>query len=358
MTLRIRSNVPLAELTTLELGGAAESFVAIESEAECLEALAHAEAHGLDVTLLGGGSNVVVPDAGVGGLVIAMRNRGIRLEARGDRSVRLHAAAGEPWESVVEAAVSRDLAGLECLTGIPGLAGATPIQNVGAYGQEVGDHLVSVDVYDRVERRRRTLDRDACELGYRDSRLKREPTRFVVLGVTFELEKGGAPKLRYGELIEACPPGASLAEVRRVVYGLRAKKSMVIEPSDPNRRSAGSFFTNPVVDASALAKVVEVAIARGLASNESEIPRYPQGDAVKLAAGWLIERAGVRKGLRRDHVGVSSAHALALVHHGGGRTGELLDLAREIRAQVEAVFSVRLETEPRLLGPRSAPALD
>lgn len=357
MSLAIETNVPLAPLTTFELGGAAESFVAVRSEAECLEALAHAEARGLPVTVLGGGSNVVVPDEGVRGLVLAIRSRGLHLEEVGGASVRLRASAGEPWEDVVEAAVSRDLAGLECLTGIPGLAGATPIQNVGAYGQEVGDRLVSVEAYDRETRRVITLDRDACELGYRQSRLKREAGRYVVLAVTFELTRDGAPSIRYRELAEACPEGASLAAVRRTVFALRKKKSMVLDPADPNRRSAGSFFTNPVVDADTFARVVEVALTRGLVAREEDVPRYPAGDAVKLAAGWLIERAGIQKGMRRGPVGVSSAHALALVHHGGGTTGELLALAASIRAQVEAVFGVRLEAEPRLLGPDGAPAL-
>jgi UDP-N-acetylmuramate dehydrogenase len=357
MSLRVERDVPLAPLTTLELGGAAEAFVAVESEAECLEAVEYAQAHGLALTFLGGGSNVVVPDAGVSGLVVAMRNRGIQFEEAAGRSVILRAAAGEPWENVVDAAVSRELAGLECLTGIPGLAGATPIQNVGAYGQEIGDQLVSVEVFDREEGMRRVLGRDDCELAYRDSRLKRDPTRFVVLAVSFELERGGAPALRYGELAEACPASASLAEVRHTVLALRRKKSMVLDPDDPNRRSAGSFFTNPVVDDETYARVVDAALARGLVEREDAIPCFPSDGRKKLAAGWLIERAGIHKGLRRGRVGVSSAHALALVHHGGGSTSELLALAGEIRAKVAAVFSVKLECEPQLLGPHGAPAL-
>ena len=357
MSLELEPSVPLAPLTTLELGGHAELFASARTSAECLEALEYAEARGLDVTFLGGGSNVVVPDEGVAGLVVAVRSRGLHFERGAGKSVTLRALAGEPWEGVVEAAVSRELAGLECLTGIPGLTGATPIQNVGAYGQEVGDRLVEVEVFDRLERRHRVLSREDCELGYRDSRLKRDPTRFLVLSVSFELEEGGAPSLRYGELTAACPEGASLAEVRRVVLALRRKKSMVIDPADPNRRSAGSFFTNPVVDAATLARVVEIAKTRGLVSRGDEVPRYPAGDAFKLAAGWLIERAGISRGLRRGAVGVSDAHSLALVHHGGGQTAELLALAAEIRAKVEAVFGVRLEAEPRLFGPAGAPAL-
>lgn len=357
MSVALEPEVPLASLTSLELGGAAELFAAVTSESECVEALELARERGLEVSLLGGGSNVVVPDEGVPGLVLALRSRGIELEPGRGRCVLLRAAAGEPWENVVEAAVSRELAGLECLSGIPGLAGATPIQNVGAYGQEVGDSLVSVEVFDRVEWRSRSLNREDCELGYRESRLKRDPGRFVVLSVTFELLGGGAPALRYRELEEACLPGASLAEVRRVVRALRRKKSMLLDPSDPNRRSAGSFFTNPVVDAATLAHVEEVARSRGMVQRADEVPRFAHGDRLKLAAGWLIERAGVTKGLRRGNVGVSTAHALALVHHGGGTAAELLELARTIRDDVESVFGVRLEAEPRLLGPRALPAL-
>lgn len=347
---RVERGRPLAPLTTIELGGAAEAFLRITDDAEALEALRWASERDLAVTVLGGGSNVVVADAGVPGLTIQMATRGLELSPEGDR-VRLRAAAGEPWEAVVALAVESGLSGIECLAGIPGLAGATPIQNVGAYGQEVSDTLDRVRVLDRESLCVHTLASDELELGYRDSSMKRSPGRFVVLGVELLLERGGPKPIRYAELSSALPSSPTLDEVRETVLRLRRKKSMVLDPSDPNRRSAGSFFTNPIVSAEAAARVFSIAVERGVVRDASSVPSYPAGvGRVKLAAGWLIEKAGIDKGLRRGPVGVSTAHALALVHHGGGTTRELLALAEEVRARVAEAFGVRLEIEPALLG--------
>ncbi|MBX3269929.1 MAG: UDP-N-acetylmuramate dehydrogenase [Sandaracinaceae bacterium] len=331
-------HVPLAPRTSLELGGEARFFVEATDERTVLEALAWAAARGLDARLLGGGSNLVVADAGFDGLVIEMAQRGLRF----DGGV-VTAAAGEPWDALVAATVARGLAGLECLSGIPGRAGATPIQNVGAYGQEVAETITTVRVLDRALQEERTLPAAECAFGYRDSRFKREPERWVVLEVTFALRPGGAPALRYAELTSALEGHAApdLATVRDVVIALRRKKSMVIDAGDPNRRSAGSFFTNPVV-APELADAVAAASSRPM-------PRWPTPDGrVKLAAGWLVEEAGFAKGTRRGAVGLSTAHALALVHHGGGSTAALLALADEICATVHARFGVTLEREPVL----------
>jgi UDP-N-acetylmuramate dehydrogenase len=286
------------------------------------------------VAILGGGSNLVVADAGFDGLVIEMAQRGI--EERGD-VVRV--LAGEPWDPLVEWAVSRSLAGLECLSGIPGRAGATPIQNVGAYGQEVSETIVSVRAIDRTSMAIVELDNKNCEFAYRDSMFKRVPDRWVVVSVDFALRKGGAPSVRYAELEkELSGRAADLETVRSTVLRLRRAKSMVIDPADENRRSAGSFFTNPIVD-DAIADAIPNA------------PRWPAGEGkTKLAAGWLIEQAGIHKGLRMGNVGVSSKHALALVHHGGGSSAELLALAERVRTAVRDRFGITLVPEPVLLG--------
>jgi UDP-N-acetylmuramate dehydrogenase len=350
LALAVAEHVPLAPLTTLELGGPARHFVRAEDEATVVEALRWASARGLPVFVLGGGSNLVVGDEGFDGLVLQVVPRGLEFHAAGSEMLVV-AAAGQPWDALVGEAVARQLAGVECLAGIPGLVGATPVQNVGAYGQEVGETIRSVRVLDRQTLTVAELAPAACRFGYRDSAFKRDPDRHVVLAVTFALRPGGAPALRYGELAQAVAPTATLAEVRAAVLALRRRKSMVIDPTDENRRSAGSFFMNPIVPAAQAEEVVRLAVSGGLVTDPAQVPRYPAPDGqVKLAAGWLIERSGVNKGYRRGPVGISSRHALALVHHGGGRTAELLALAREVRDAVAARFGVRLIPEPVLLG--------
>ena len=344
---------PLAPRTTLGLGGAAHRLVSARTEAEVIRALELADAEKLPLFVLGGGSNLIVPDEGYPGLVLSMAMRGVAtvpsVSRRGERTLRVTAAAGEPWDELVASTVANGWQGLECLSGIPGLVGATPVQNVGAYGQDVSETIVAVGVVDRQTRRTRALTPAECRFAYRDSALKREPARFVVTWVCFELRPGGPPALKYAELqrVFAGRAAPSLTEVREAVLVLRRAKSMVLDPFDPNRRSAGSFFTNPVVAPEVADEVVRRALERGLAASAAAVPRWPdEGGRVKLAAGWLIEKSGIAKGLRHGHVGVSSAHALALVHHGGGTTRELLELAEHIRARVQEAFGVELEREP------------
>ncbi|MEM8607537.1 MAG: UDP-N-acetylmuramate dehydrogenase [Myxococcota bacterium] len=344
--LAIQRDVPLAPLTTLELGGSARFFVRAADSATLRLALRWAREEEHSVAIMGGGSNLVVPDSGFDGLVVHMGLSDIAFDDDGTVAV----GAGVPWELVVDGAVTRGWAGLECLTGIPGSTGATPIQNVGAYGQEVAEVLDEVIALNRRTLELERMTATDCAFGYRDSVFKREPDRYVVCGVRFRLRPGGAPTVRYGELVRAVPSSPSLGDVRSAVLDLRRRKSMVIDPDDPNRRSAGSFFLNPVVSAADARRVVEQALAEGMASTETEIPQYPAGESgVKLAAGWLIERAGIAKGFRRGNVGVSSRHALALVHHGGGTTAELLALADEVRTRVQDRFGITLDQEPRVL---------
>jgi UDP-N-acetylmuramate dehydrogenase len=336
----IHERVPLAPKTTFELGGPARFYLRAADERTVIDGLVWARRRGVKVAILGGGSNLVVSDDGFDGLVIEMAQLGIEERAEGDRVI-VQAQAGEPWDPFVARAVAAGYAGLECLSGIPGRVGATPIQNVGAYGQEVSETLRSVRVIDRASLEARELAASACELRYRDSFFKQSPDRYVVVRATFALVPEGAPSVRYAELERALPPDRSLADVRDKVIELRRNKSMVIDEDDPNRRSAGSFFMNPIVDD---------AIVAPLIAKFPDMPRWAAEGKTKLAAGWLIERAGMERGMRHGHVGISSRHALALVHHGDGRTSELLELARRVRAAVEGAFGVRLELEPTLWG--------
>jgi len=344
--LEIQRNVPLAPLTTLELGGPARFFVRVVDTETLLAALRWAREEGLEAAILGGGSNLVVPDEGYPGLVIQMAIGDIDFGEAGTVEV----GAGVPWEVVVDGAVTRGWAGLECLTGIPGSTGATPIQNVGAYGQEVADVIERVLVVDRAGLTLEELAPEACEFGYRDSMFKRDPERYIVHAVRFALRPDGQGTVRYAELDKHVPKGGSLGEIRNAVLDLRRKKSMVIDPDDPNRRSAGSFFLNPVITVAEADRVAAFAVSEGLAPDVGAVPRYPTPSGhVKLAAGWLIEKSGIAKGTRRGSIGTSTNHALALVHHGGGTTTELLTFADEVRSRVEERFGVRLKREPRLL---------
>lgn len=349
--MHIARNVRLAQYTTFELGGPARLFVTVGSEEELRDALGFARVEHMPVFVLGGGSNLVVADRGFDGMVIHLRARGIETRTDGDRTL-LDVAAGEPWDPFVERAVAAGLAGVECLSGIPGSVGATPIQNVGAYGQEVAQTIVEVRSMNAVTGEQHRRAPEQCGFRYRHSVFKEAAARDeIVTQVTFALREG-PPTLRYPELQRAVigESAPTLSSVRATVIALRAAKSMVIDPADPNRRSAGSFFTNPVVAARQADEVARRAVLAGVIAAATDMPRYPEGDEVKLSAGWLIERSGMAKGTRRGNVGISSKHALALVHHGGGSAHELLALAREVVDAVLDRFGVRLRPEPVLLG--------
>lgn len=341
----LRRDVPLADLTTLGLGGPAEYFVDARTTREVLEAIAWADERGAPLTILGGGSNALVPDDGIAGLVLRLGDESRQVDRRAD-GVWVTVGAGADWAEFVDWTVDADLAGVECLAGIPGRVGATPIQNVGAYGQEVCETIARVSVYDRRTKTVVELDDDACGFRYRDSTFKRNPGSAVVLDVTFRLRPGGAPARRYAELERRTSADAGLRQVRDAVVEARREKSMVIDPQDPESRSAGSFFLNPIVSTDQAADVDARAAELGLPSP----PRWPYEDRVKFAAAWLIEKAGFPRGTRRGAVGQSAKHALALVHRGGGTMHALLAFAEEIAAAVRARFGVELHREPRLLG--------
>jgi UDP-N-acetylmuramate dehydrogenase len=345
----IERDVPLAMSTTLELGGPARWFVRAKTIDQLKAAVTWGRENAVETVILAGGSNLVVGDAGWDGLVVQLAVRGKNIG--GDGAV--FAAAGEPWDPLVEQTIARDLGGLECLSGIPGSVGATPIQNVGAYGQEIAEVLEAVHVLEIGSGTERVLAPAECQLGYRDSRFKREPGRVVVTGVQLRLRPHAHPVLRYAELQRALEGETpTLSRTREVVLELRRRKSMLVEPDDPNRRSVGSFFTNPIVSNEGADALVRRAVAHGLVDRPEDVPRWPAsvGGRTKLAAAWLIERAGIPKGYRRGAVGISSRHTLALVHHGCGTTKELLELAAHVRDAVLDAFGVELHLEPTLLG--------
>lgn len=349
--LAITEFVPLAPRTTLGLGGSARFFAEITDPDQVVEALEFAKHRGLPAFVLGGGANLVVGDHGFQGLVMCLRTRDMTWTDAGHAWL-VEAQAGETWDDVAAAAADRSAAGIECLAGIPGTVGAAPVQNIGAYGQEIADTIHRVRVLDRQTMRVHELDKAACAFGYRDSLFKRNSDRFVILSVTLELKKGTCPMPRYAELVRALGPCTpTVADLRHLVLDLRRAKSMLSAEDDPNRRSAGSFFTNPIVTPDIADQVAARALADQAIQGLTDMPRYPApGGGVKLAAGWLIEKSGLHKGFRMGPVGISSRHALALVHHGGGTTADLLRLATHVRDQVREHFAVVLTPEPVFLG--------
>ncbi|WP_437712348.1 UDP-N-acetylmuramate dehydrogenase [Sorangium sp. So ce448] len=371
MSLDVRESVPLAPLTTLGVGGPARYFAEAADEAAVVEAFRFAEARGVPLFVLGGGSNLLVADRGIDALVLRVRVRGIELlrgreEASGAETgggggeagrALVRAGAGEAWDDLVARSVAEGWAGLECLSGIPGDVGATPIQNVGAYGQEVAETIVEVRAIDRATGAAVVLSGADCGFGYRDSRFKRAwRGRYVITAVTFALRPGGAATVRYPELQRAlaAPAGGAappLGEVRSAVIALRRGKSMVLDPADENGRSAGSFFMNPTLAPGAAAGVLARIEAAGVLAPGEAIPQFPaDGGRVKLSAAWLIERAGFARGTRHGAAGISTRHTLALVNRGGATAEELLGLARRVRQGVLDRFGVALSAEPDLVG--------
>lgn len=342
-------HVPLADRTTIGLGGTARYFLSCNTPEDVSAGLRFAHERQLPVQVLGGGSNIVFPDEEYPGLVLHVGIRGIAITDDGD-SMLATVAAGEPWDAFVEHCVNDGLGGIECLSGIPGLVGATPIQNVGAYGQEVSETVVDVKALDRSSGNVVTIPAAECGFGYRQSRFKGDDAdRYIILEVRFRLRKSAVPVIRYPELqkhigagsnLESLQPGRpSLRAVREGVIALRRKKSMVVDPADPNSRSVGSFFMNPVLSQEAFENL------KSRWSGKQPVPSFPASAGVKVPAAWLVERAGFPRGFTKGGVGVSEHHALALINR-GGTTRELLDLAAAVQRRVYERFGVRLEREP------------
>jgi UDP-N-acetylmuramate dehydrogenase len=335
--VQVRRNARFAELTTLGVGGPIDRLVEVSDPDELIAAVGEADAAGRPLLVLGGGSNLIGPDAGWPGDVVVVRSRGVERDGS-----RLVVQAGEPWDDLVAYTVEQRLAGMEALSGIPGSTGATPVQNVGAYGQEVGQVITAVRVWDRARSAEQVLTPEECGFAYRDSRLKREPGRFVVLTVSFGLEPGELSRpVGYAELARILGvelgERAPLADVRAAVLELRRGKGMVWDLADPTSRSAGSFFTNPVVPAQ---RAVE------------GCPSWPAGDGVvKLSAAWLVQHAGFGRGTRHGRVGTSPRHSLALTTEPGATAEELLAFSEKIIAAVQERFGVTLEREPTAITP-------
>lgn len=352
--LSIRENVSLAPLTTLGVGGPARWFSEIHDDEQLREALRFARTHSLEVFILGGGSNLVISDTGFDGIVLRIVSRGIEQRRRDDGKVEITAAAGEPWDELVRFAVERNLAGMECLSGIPGSTGATPIQNVGAYGQEVAETVTTVDLLDRNSLEAVTFTNADCRFGYRQSIFKSEAKdRYVVTRVRYALVRDGAPSIRYPDLQkyfdEQKTPSPTLAETRAGVIAVRRRKGMVLDPLDPDTRSDGSFFMNPVVP-SGDAKMF-IARAREIVGTETKIPAFPAGEGkTKLSAAWLIEHAGFSKGFVRGNAGLSSKHALAIINRGNASAEEIVALKEEIQRGVFEKFGVEIHPEPNFIG--------
>jgi UDP-N-acetylmuramate dehydrogenase len=350
---KIEARVPLAPLTTLGIGGEARWYLRASNVDQISAGLAWAKSRGIDVFVLGGGSNVLIADEGFDGLVIRIDLRGITLFAE-QPYVGVKCAAGEPWDPFVEHAVLREWAGIECLSGIPGSVGATPIQNVGAYGQDVSETIVRVEALDRTSGTVRWFTKEECRFGYRRSFFKNdEPGRYIVLAVAFRLQPGGEASVRYPELRAYLDErGESLTDLRQVrsaVIAIRKRKGMVIDPNDPDSRSDGSFFMNPVVDAAALEAFLRR--AEVVAGEDARIPHFPADDGtVKLSAAWLIEHAGFHKGLVHGNVGLSSKHTLAVINRGGGTAKEVLDLVQLVQTGVRDTFGVEIRPEPNFVG--------
>lgn len=352
----IESKVLLALHTTIQLGGAAAHFVRCTSIKDIAEALLWAKQRGLPVHILGGGSNTVFPDSGFPGLVINIALKGLRFIDDGD-VVRVHAAAGEEWDRVVVKTLDRGLCGLESLSGIPGYVGAVPMQNVGAYGQEVSRVIERVFAIDRATFKTVEFSGEQCDFSYRQSRFKGvDRDQFVITKVILRLPKDGPLHVTYPELRAAVESTARMDfshttrenafHIRQCVLALRRKKSMVVDPLDPNTHSCGSFFLNPVLTE----KQFNELQGRAAPTGAGEIVFFNHEGAIKVSAAWLIEHAGFRKGERRGGVGISQNHTLALVNY-EGTTKQLVTFANEIQDKVHEIFGVRLAIEPVIVRP-------
>jgi UDP-N-acetylmuramate dehydrogenase len=342
----IQENVPLAPLTTFRVGGPARYFLEASTVGEIREGVAFAQSHELPVFVLGGGSNLVVSDSGWPGLVLKIGLSGVEENGQSLFDV----GAGEDWDKFVARAVARSCAGIECLSGIPGSVGAAPVQNIGAYGQEVAETIESVQVLDLKNAQVRELCNEACEFSYRASTFNgSQRGRFIILRVRFELNPGGEPRIEYADLKKHFagwnkPP--SLANVREAVRKIRAGKGMLIIPGDEDSRSAGSFFKNPIVSPEQHHDLEERARARGL-----QLPSYPALEAhKKISAAWLVEHSGFTRGYGKGPAGISRKHALAIVNRGHATAADIMALKNDILHRVQEIWGVHLESEPVFVG--------
>jgi UDP-N-acetylmuramate dehydrogenase len=347
--MEIQENIELAPLTTLRVGGRARYFLCAQTIEDVQTAVEFADARKLSLFVLGGGSNVLISDNGWPGLVIQIGISGID-HSHEREAIRFVVGAGEEWDAFVALCATRNIAGIECLSGIPGSVGATPVQNVGAYGQEVSQTIVSVEVFDLATKQVREMTAEDCEFGYRSSVFNtRERRRYIILRVIYELRHGGLPIVQYADLrnyFSGRDETPTLPEIREAVLKIRASKGMLITPGDPDSLSAGSFFKNPVLTAAQFDELLRRAQDRNL-----QVPSYPAlSQQKKISAAWLVENSRFAKGYVKGHAGISTKHALALVNRGGASAAEILALKEEIQQRVAQVWGIKLEPEPVLVG--------
>ena len=346
--MKLQENVALAPLTTLKVGGVARYFAEARTEVQVAEIFSLAEQRGLPIFVLGGGSNVVIADAGWPGVVLHIRIEGIS-ERDENSSHIFDVGAGHDWDAFVAHAVAKNCGGVECMSGIPGSVGGTPVQNVGAYGQEVAETIVEVRAFDTKSRSLTTLSNADCRFSYRSSIFNSgEPGRYVVLRISYALTPNAPPHIEYADLKKffATRNAPTLAETRAAVREIRHRKAMLIVEGDPDCRSAGSFFKNPVISPEKYQELSAIAASRRL-----QVPRFPAaGGKVKTSAAWLVEQSGFSKGLSRGRVGISSKHALALVNRGGASAQDIVSFKNEIQERVNREFGIFLSPEPVFVG--------
>lgn len=346
---KIKENFKLKNFTTLKIGGSARFFLSAQTVDDVMEAVAFAEANDLDLFILGGGSNILISDEGFDGLVLQINLKGIEIEDQTNEIITVSAGAGEDWDDFVAFCVEKNFAGIECLSGIPGFVGGTPIQNVGAYGQEVSETISTVEVFDRKSKEILTLNNADCKFTYRTSLFNTtEKNRFVVLKVTYRLKKNGSPKIVYKDLIEFFEgKNPDLHETRVAVCRIRAEKAMLVRQVGLDAQSAGSFFKNPVVSNHTFKQIADAAKKMGV----EDIPAFrTDSKNVKIPAAWLIEKSGFQKGFQKGNAGLSTRHTLALTNRGKATAKDIIALKNEIQKRVWELFGIELKTEPVFVG--------
>lgn len=352
--INFQQDILLSNLTTIKLGGKAKFFYECKTAEDLKDCLVFARKENIPVQVIGGGSNIIFPDEDFNGIVIKINIKGIELEVACNDFLIVKVGAGEKWDDFVKLCIDNDLAGIECLSGIPGSVGATPIQNVGAYSQEVSETILSVIALDRESLELVKFENKACKFGYRQSRFKNENRdKFIITEIIFKLKKYGEPNIKYTEInkkIEADSNYNLLKEgkekltiVRNIVLETRRKKSMVIEENDLNTISCGSFFTNPVLSEKEFEKFEKICEVNNLS-----FPSLKTPEGIKVQAAWLIENSGFYKGFRKWGAGISENHSLALINCGGS-TKELLELAEDIENTVNTKFGIKLKKEPTIV---------
>ncbi len=347
--MNIQENLPLAPLTTFKVGGPARYFAEAKAVREVSEAVDFANARALPLFVLGGGSNLVISDAGWHGMVLKIAVAGIEQRKENGKTI-FEVGAGEEWDKFVACAVGKNCAGIECLSGIPGSVGGTPVQNVGAYGQEVSETIDSVVALDLKDGQLRDFCNEACGFSYRASIFNTtERGRFIIVRVTYALTPDGEPRIHYADLKKhffGWSTTPSLADTRHAVRQIRASKGMLISADDPDSRSAGSFFKNPIVPRDVYEELLRLAEAKGL-----QVPSYPTaGSLMKVSAAWLVERSGFSKGFTSGRVGLSRKHALAIVNLGGATAAEIVALKEHIQERVKDIWGIALHPEPVFVG--------